>query len=139
MTFGLLDRGTETTPGVTAPRIALAFGGGGGGLGGLAAGLLGGSAGALEDGLIEMRLTRGFAPFVDWAEVLLAPVPGGAELPSLGDSGTVTVSSGDQSSVFTASVDSLEQRGDGTARLGLGNGGRVLAQARVETAYTEQT
>ncbi len=146
MTFGLLDRGGEGTAGLTAPRVTIAFGAGGsGGLGGLA-GDIGGALGiggveapALEAGLVSLHLSRAFAPGVDWADLVLFPVPGGASLPALGDAGSITISSDTNSSTFTATLDSVEHRADGSVRLGLGNGGRVLAQARAETSFAEQT
>ncbi|MFN0113403.1 MAG: hypothetical protein ACKVPY_01865, partial [Paracoccaceae bacterium] len=80
MLTGLLDRATQTEPGLTRPKVTLTFGGGGedgGLLGGLAqaAGLVATGPG-LEAGLVRLRLHRGMAAGVDWAEVLLALVPG---------------------------------------------------------------
>jgi len=137
MVFGLLDRDAETTPGLTAPGITLSFGGGGG-LGALApdVGPFGGGPG-LETGVLSLELTRGFAPFVDWAEVHLQPPPGADPLPQLGEAGSLGVSLGDRSVTFPCTLDSLEHHSDGSVRLGLGNGARLLAQARVSTAYAD--
>ncbi|MDW4498766.1 hypothetical protein R5H30_12290 [Sulfitobacter sp. D35] len=141
MTFGLLDRDTETTPGVTAPRVTLSFGGGGGGaLGGLAPdiGPFGASAG-LETGVLSLGIARGFAPFVDWAEVHLRPPEGAGPLPTLGEAGTVGISLGDRATSFAGTLDSLEHLSDGSVRLGIGNGARALAQARTSTAFAEMS
>jgi hypothetical protein len=141
MVFGLLDRDRETTPGLTAPRITLSFGGGdSGGLGGLAPdiGPFGGGA-ALETGILSLELARGFAPFVDWAEVHLRLPPGADPLPPLGEAGALGITVGARSMAFAFTLDSLEHRSDGTLRLGLGNGARRLAQARVSTAYAEMS
>jgi hypothetical protein len=146
MSFGLLDRNSESAPGVIAPRVTLDFsnGGLGGALGGVVSGFtdtinpLSGAA-KLEDGLISLRLVRGFLPTLDWAELHLAPVPGGPALPNLGDSGTITITAGDRSSSYKCNVDTVEHYSDGSARFGLGNGARVLAQARIDTALSDQT
>lgn len=138
MVFGVLDRGNETTPGVTKPSVSLDFGGGGGGgFGGLAPSIGPFAAAAgLETGLLSLEISRGFAPFVDWAEVLVHPKDG-AEVPGLGDTGTVSLSVGDHTGAFACQVDQVEHRADGSVRLGLGNGGRVLAQARLAKSFTE--
>lgn len=142
MTFGLLDREAETTPGFSTPAVTLEFGGGGGGLGGALGGLapdigpFGTSAG-LESGLLSLEIVRGFAPAVDWAEVHLKLPPGGPELPSLGDTGQVGIEVGGRDTGFACTVERIEHRSDGSVILGLGNGGRMLAQARSTTAFTD--
>lgn len=142
MSFGLLDRNSEFAPSVIAPRVTLNFSSDG------VDGALGGfvdtinplsSAAKLEDGLISLRLNRGFLPALDWAELHLARVPDGPALPALGDSGTITITAGDRSSSYKCSVDTVEYYSDGTAKFGLGNGARVLAQARIDTALSDQT
>lgn len=139
MDFGLLDRDSPATPGVIAPKVTLSFGGDtGGGPGGLVPAIGPFAAGpGPEQGLLSLTVTRGFAPSVDWAELLLTPVPGGADLPALGDIASITLTAGDHSSTFAGSVDSVEHRPDGSARLGIGNGGRILAQARSSTAFAD--
>lgn len=139
MVFGVLDRGAETTAGVTQPSVRLDFGGQGSGLGGLAPniGPFGGSVG-LETGVLSLDVSRGFAPFVDWAELLVRP-PEGAEVPELGDTGTIHITVADHTGTFACQVDRIEHRSDGTVRLGLGNGGRVLAQARLATSFAEMS
>jgi hypothetical protein len=137
MTFGLLDRDAETAPGLTAPRISLSFGGGGGGLA-PSIGPFGGSE-ELENGVLSLELARGFAPFADWADIHLKLPPGADNLPSLGESGNVGVTLGDRTVGFACTLDSLEHLSDGSVRMGLGNGARVLAQTRVNAAYAEMT
>jgi hypothetical protein len=125
----------------------LSFGAGGGGgaggglLGGLAsaAGIGGGGAPGLEAGLVQLRLHRGLAPDVDWAELLLAPVPGGPDLPALGDEGSIALAAGDAKSRFSCTVDQVERRPGGTVRLTATNGGRLLARARAAQSFAGRT
>ncbi len=131
--------------GITRPAVAIDFsGGGGGGLGGLASsvadavGLGSGTGPSLADGLVSLRLVRGMAPDVDFAELLLAPVPGGPDMPAPGDSGTITVTAGDAESHFACTVDLVERRADGLCRVTATNGGRILARARVNLAFADQ-
>jgi len=141
MVFGILDRATQVSPGLIAPQVTLSFtGGDSGGIGALADAVgLGGSGAALADGLIGLRLHRGLAPDVDWAEIVLTPVSGGPDMPTAGDSGSIDITVGDRTSAFACTVDLVETRGDGTLRLTATNGGRVLARMRRETAFAEQT
>ena len=106
-----------------------------------AAGLagLGGQGPTLADGLVGLTLARGLVPAVDVAELLLVAVPGGPALPAPGDGGTVTLSAGDQSSAFACTVELVETRARGVSRLTATNGGRLLAQTRVDRSYAEQT
>ena len=141
MSFGLLDRDTTTTPGVSTPTITLSFGGGGGGgLAGLAPdiGPFGGSE-SLETGLLSLEISRGFAPFVDWADIVLRPPDGSGTAPALGETGSVGITLGAHDTTFSGTIDSLEHRADGTVRLGLGNGSRLLAQARHDASFAEMT
>lgn len=141
MVFGLLDRGSDTTAGVTKPSVTLSFGGGGGGaLGGLAPdiGPFSSEAG-LEEGILSLEISRGFAPGVDYAELRLMPPAGSGLLPSLGDTGSVSLAVGDRSATFTCQIDQVEHRSDGSIRMGLGNGGRILAQARLAKSFAEMT
>lgn len=142
MLTGLLDRATLAAPGLTRPKVTLTFGAGGGGaLGDVAAAFgLGGAMGpGLEAGLVRLGLRRGVAPDVDHAEILLAPVPGGRDLPSPGDTGEILLSAGDAASAFACTIDLRESRGDGLVRLTATNGGRLLARARVEKGFECQT
>lgn len=127
---------------LTRPTVSLDFsgGGGGGGLGGLASavGLGGGGGPALADGLVSLRLVRGMAPDIDWAEMLLAPVPGGPDLPAAGDAGSIALTAGDQSAAFACVIDMADQRADGLTRLTASNGGRLLSRARVNLSFAEQ-
>ncbi|MEQ1876107.1 MAG: hypothetical protein ABL958_05640, partial [Bdellovibrionia bacterium] len=125
-------------------------GAGGGGLGGLAGGPVGGIASAvglggggggsltLADGLVSLRLTRGMAPDIDMAEILLTVVPGGPDLPAPGDTGSVGVTAGDLSSAFACVVDLRERHADGLVRITATNGGRLMARARVNLSFAEQ-
>ena len=144
MVFGIIDPGGPQTPAITAPRVAISFGEGGGAGGGLLGGLaaavgLAAPGPGLEAGLLRLRLCRATAPEVDWIELLLAPVPGGPDLPAPGDRGRVTVSAGDASSGFACTVDLVERRQDGSVRITATNGGRVLARARSEIAFAART
>lgn len=142
MAFGLFEA-TTATPALTAPRVTLTFGAGGGGdglLGGLAAAVgLSASGPGLADGLVAMRLHRAVAPEVDWVELLLAPVAGGPDMPAPGDSGSVEVTAGEAACAFACTVDLAEPRPDGSLRLTATNGGRVLARSRAETAFAERS
>jgi phage protein D len=124
MISDLLDAGTAP-PALTRPRVTLSFGagGGGGGLGGLAeaAGLSSAGAG-LEAGLVRLRLHRG-----------------GPDLPAAGDEGTIELVAEDAQSSFACTIDLVEQRSDGLRRLTASNGGRVLARARSEISFADQT
>lgn len=135
--------------GITRPAVTLDFsaggGGGGSGLGGLAGdvaaavGLGGGGGGpTLADGLVALRLVRGTAPDVDAAEMLLAPVPGGPDLPAPGDTGSIGLSAGDLSAQFACTVDLAERRADGLCRVTATNGGRLMARARVLLSFADQ-
>lgn len=155
MVAGLLDRAIAAQPAVTRPRITLDFAAGGGGIGGLgglgdalggdiggaAAGLLGlGSGGAtLADGLVSLVLRRGVVPHVDVAEFLLTPVPGGPDLPSPADTGRIGFEAADQTAGFASSVEFVESRSRGLVRMTATNGGRVLAQSRIDRSYADQT
>jgi hypothetical protein len=79
------------------------------------------------------------APGVDVAELLLAPVPGGPDLPAPGDVGEIALSAGDAASAFACSIDLKEDRGGGLVRLTATNGGRVLARSRLEKSFESQT
>lgn len=137
MVFGLLDRGNETTPGVTAPRVTLSFGAGGGGfLDGLVPDASG-SAG-LADGLLSLTLDRGFAPHVDWADIQILP-PDGADLPAIDASGSLTITVGTRSVTFDGTLASITHDIDGTVRLGMTNGSHVLAQSRGSAVFSEQS
>jgi hypothetical protein len=140
MISGLLDAGTAP-PTLTRPRVTLSFGAGGGGLlGGLAqaAGLASAGEG-LEAGLVRLRLHREVAPGVDWAEMIIAPVPGGPDLPEAGDEGTIGLAAEDATSSFSCTIDLVEQRSDGLRRLTASNGGRVLARSRAEISFADRT
>jgi hypothetical protein len=141
MVGALLDPGTAP-PALTRPRVTLSFGAGGGGglLGGLAeaAGLASAQAG-LEAGLVRLRLHRAVAPGVDWAEMIIAAVPSGPDLPEAGDEGTIGLVAEDAQSSFACTIDLVEQRSDGLRRLTASNGGRVLARSRVEISFADQT
>lgn len=148
MLTGLLDRATQADPGLSRPAVTLTFGaaaGGGGGIGGALGDVasavgLGGAAGpGLEAGLVSLRLRRGIAPAVDVAELLLAPVPGGPDLPAPGDAGEIGFAAGDATAAFACTIDRREDRADGLARLTATNGGRLLARLRVETAFESQS
>lgn len=148
MLTGLLDRATQADPGLSRPAVTLTFGaaaGGGGGIGGAlgefasAVGLGGAAGPGLEAGLVSLRLRRGIAPAVDVAELLLAPVPGGPDLPAPGDAGEIGFAAGDATAAFACTIDRREDRADGLARLTATNGGRLLARLRVETAFESQS
>lgn len=143
----LLSQGSTAT--LTRPSVTLDFaagGGGGGGLGGLAGdvasavGLGSGGAGpTLAHGLVSLQVNRGTAPDVDWAEMILIQVPGGPDMPAPGDTGSIGLSAGDLSSAFACTIDMAERRADGTTRLTATNAGRLLARARVNLSFAEQT
>ena len=148
MLTGLLDRATRTEPGLTRPTVTLTFGGPGsdaGGIGGAlgaaaaAVGLGGATGPGLEAGLVRLRLRRGVAPAVDVAEMLLAPVPGGPDLPAPGDAGEIALTAGDAAASFACTIDLREARSDGLVRLTATNGGRTLARARLEKSFESQT
>jgi len=141
--------GGSSDAAITRPAVTLDFaaggGGGGGGLGGIAGGIadavgLGGGGGgpALADGLVSLRLVRGMAPDIDMAEMLLAPVPGGPDLPAPGDTGSIGLSAGDLSSAFACTVDLAERRADGLSRITATNGARLMARARVLLSFADQ-
>lgn len=143
MLGGLLDAGTAP-PALTRPRVTLSFGAGGGGGGGLLGGLaeaagLGSAEAGLEAGLVRLRLHRAVAPGVDWAEMIIAPVPGGPDLPAAGDEGTIGLVAEDAQSSFACTIDLVEKRSDGLCRLTASNGGRMLARARAEISFADQT
>jgi hypothetical protein len=141
MISDLLDSGTAP-PAFTRPRVTLSFGSGGGGgaLGGLAAAAGLASAGpGLEAGLVRLRIHRAMAPGVDWAEMILAPVPGGPDLPVAGDEGTIGLAAEDSTAAFACTIDLVETRSDGLRRLTASNGGRVLARARSEISFADQS
>ncbi|MRX51179.1 hypothetical protein GI374_12110 [Paracoccus sp. S-4012] len=143
MVLGLLDDLVAGQPALTVPKVTITFGAAGGGAGGLLGGLaavvgLAGVGPGLADGLAAMRLHRGVAPDVDWAEMLLAPVPGGPDLPAPGDTGSVEIGAGPSKAGFACTVDLAEPRPDGSLRLTATNGGRLLARARREIAFAER-
>jgi len=148
MVLGLLDAAASTQPALTQPTVTLEFAAGGGGglggalgeVGGAIAGLagLGTGTAALADGLIALTLRRDLAPAVDVAELLLVRVPGGPDLPAPGDQGRIGLAAGDQSAGFACAVELVETGARGLARLTATNGGRLLAQTRVDRSYADQ-
>jgi hypothetical protein len=143
MIGGLLDTGA-VPPALTRPQVTLSFGAAGAGDGGLLGGLaaaagLASSGPGLEAGLVRLRVRRSVAPGVDWAEMILAPVPGGPDLPRVGDEGKIGLAAGDAKSGFACTIDLVETRSDGLRRLTASNGGRVLARARSEISFAEQS
>lgn len=141
---GFLDQSDAGS--LTRPSVTLTFGGGGGGgLGGLAGGIadaagFGPGAGpSLADGLVSLRVIRGMAPEVDFAECMLVAVPGGPDLPAPGDGGSVALAAGDKTSAFACVVDLVESRPNGLSRLTATNGARLLARARVNLSFADQS
>lgn len=154
MVFGLLDRGGPSEAIVAKPAVGLRFSaGGGGGPGGVAGGLadaasaalgIGGGTAPLVDQLVSLRVRRGLAPQVDFVELLIAPRDWTASdfTPPLavGNIGVVELGLAADGlvKVFTCEVDAIELRGAGLLRATATNGGRKLAQLRLNQSYTNQ-
>lgn len=146
MVLSVFDDATGPAGALARPTVTVEFAAGGGGsalsgLGGALAGLagIGGDAPALADGLIALTVRRGVVPAVDVAELLLTPVPGGPSMPGPGDAGRIGLVAGGQSSEFACAVELVEHRSRGVVRLTATNGGRLLAQSRVDRSYADQT
>ena len=71
--------------------------------------------------------------------MLLVAVPGGPDMPAPGDQGKIGLTAGDQTSEFACTVELVETRARALSRLTATNGGRLLAQTRVERSYADQT
>ncbi|MBI5015286.1 MAG: hypothetical protein HZB55_07310 [Deltaproteobacteria bacterium] len=141
---GLLGGGSST-PSVRRPAVRVSFGGGAGGGGGLS-GLASAASGALglggegpdpwAESLVAVTVEGGLAPFVNAAEVELAP-GGRAPAVALGDEGSVALGFGDQgpATVFTGQVWSLSRGLGRTLRFTATDAGGKLARLRVNQAF----
>lgn len=143
MAFDIPDLLSSDQSTILRPSITLTFGGGGdsGGIGGALGDVasavgLSSAAPGLADRLIALRITRGLAPEVDWAEFFLLPEGDAPVAP--GDAGTIAMAAGDVSSSFACTIDTVEQQGHGLLRVTASNGGRILAQSRVSRSFANQ-
>jgi prophage tail gpP-like protein len=136
----------DTAPAPTrVPSVEIEIGGGGGGdsFGGLAdaaASLLGGAAApSWPDYLVELTLRQGFAPAVDYADLLVAQTPA-APAAAIGDSARIRMGAAAAfEDVFNGSIVAVERRSDGLRRYRLGNAGYSLANSRLNQAVTQMS
>jgi len=137
----------DTAPSpVRAPTVEITIsssGGDSGGFGGMAdaaSGLLGGaSAASWADHLLSLSLHQGFAPNVDYIDLLIAATEGAPEA-ALGDEGTIAIGAADAvEDLFSGSIIAIERRGDSMRRYRLSNGSHSLAQARINQSVIDMS
>lgn len=130
---------------VRAPRVEVNISsasdsGGVGGLVDAATSLLGASAASSwGDFLVSMSIHRGFAPAVDFVELLLVDRED-APIAELGDNGSISMGSVDaMNEVFNGAVIAVERRTDGLRRYRLANTGSTLAQTRINQTVNDMS
>ena len=127
----------ESAPGpIRVPAVEITIGSGGdssgfGGIADAASALLGAPQSASwADHLVTLSIKRGFAPNVDYADLVITDTEG-APNASLGDEGSIAIgAAGATESYFKGAVISVQQRGDGMRRYRLSGAGHVMAHTR---------
>lgn len=133
----------ESGAAVVVPTVELQFGAAGadagfGGVVAAVASLLGGDADAWRTHLHSLQLQRGLAPCVDVLQVQLAR-SANAPAAALGDTGTLALGYSDGNvQVFSGSIDAVHA-GVRTTTITASNGGRLLAQHRLNRSFESQT
>jgi phage protein D len=141
MALPFFDEDSSTA--VLVPTVKLQFGAAGddSGFGGAVAAVasfLGGDADAWRTHLHSVQLQRGLAPCVDVLQVQLAR-SAHAPAVALGDTGSLELGYGDSNvPVFNGSVDAMYSSVRATT-LTASNGGRLLAQHRINRSFENQT
>ena len=144
MALDFLSGPSSAPPAFRRPVFDVRFGGGAGGLGGLASAagsLLGGGASdPWKQHLVAVSVESGLAPAVDAVEVWLTADPQ-APTAALDDEGSVALGYEDDSPVltFTGKVAGVRRGIDGLTRITATSGGAALARLRVNQSYEDQT
>lgn len=137
--------GSSPPPAFRRPVFDVRFGGGGGGLGGVASAVggalgVGGAADPWKQHLVAVSVESGIAPAVDAVEVWLTADPQ-APTAALDDEGSVSLGYEDDSPVltFTGKVAGVRRGINGLTRITATAGGAALARLRVNQSYEDQT
>ncbi len=111
-----------------------------GGLADTASNLLGGAtAASWADHLLSLSLHQGFAPAVDYLDLMIAATEGAPEA-EIGDQGTLAIGVTDAfDELFTGKIIAIERRGDSIRRYRLGNGSHSLAQSRINQSVNNMS
>ena len=140
-----LDDNTSGRTSVSRPTATVKFGAsapssGFGGLVDAVTSVLAGTPGdPWRDHLQSLRVRRVLAPEVDVLELFVAAVST-APAVALADEGTLalTDSDGKEVAVFKGHIDGIHERAQGTRLVTVTNGGRELAQARLNRSFEQQ-